>query len=345
MTRVLVTGGAGFMGTHAVRQLAGAGFLVRTLDRDPAPPRVAEGADEHHCADVRDEDSVRRAMKGVDVVVHAAFAPPAVPAATMRAVNVGGTSAVCSAAEAEGVGRLIVISSTIVEQPSRSPGALRSSALSRLNSYRATRMEAETVARRLEARGARVALVRPKTFVGPERLGAFAMVFDVIRRGQVVPLPGSGRNRYQLLDVRDFASGLVLLAGTGGAGVYHFGASTYSTVAEDLQAVVDHARTGARLRPLPAGLVRPALRAAELAGLSPLSEWYQLGARGTDSVVDTSRARSELGWNPERSNAESLVDAYDWYVSCLAREEQARPTHPPPVAHRILRRVMDSVLR
>ena len=62
--------------------------------------------------------------------------------------------------------------------------------------------------------------------------------------------------------------------------------------------------------------VRPAeiaLRALELARVSPLVEWHYKTAH-RDSYVDVSKAERTLGWKPRLSNAQALIETYDWYL-------------------------------
>src|SRR5439155_21074733 len=143
---------------------------------------------------------------------------------------VEGTRAVCETAVAHGVRRLVLISSTIVLRPRRRHPLLNGAPLSRLDVYRETRAEAERIAAECGAQGVAVAVVRPKTFVGPDRVGAFAILFELIRRGRVVPVLGSGRNRYQLLAVGDLTDGIRRLLASGPQGVFHFGAREFVTV-------------------------------------------------------------------------------------------------------------------
>jgi nucleoside-diphosphate-sugar epimerase len=235
---------------------------------------------------------------------------------------------------AQGVRRVILISSTLVLQPRRVHPFFRNSPLTRLDLYRASRVAAEQIVTEYEEKGLSVAIVRPKTFIGPGGVSAFALIFECIRRGSPVPVLGSGRNRYQLLDVRDMAEGVRLLVTGSAAGVFFFGARDFRTVREDLQPLLDHARTGARLRYVPGWLARVALRGSELANIVPLAEWHHRSARGEDSVVDISRAEYELGWQPQRSNARALVEAYDWYVTSVTNTGTAQTTHPVPLVHR-----------
>lgn len=342
--RVLVTGGAGFLGGHLCDRLRRHGVQVRLLDVVQRPP-WADDAIEHVRGDVRDATVVAAALEGVDAVVHAAFASPHEKPAVIEGVNVGGVRAVCAAAAARRIRRLVLVSSTIVERPARRHVLLPGAALNRLDAYRASRAVAESVAGELAGRGPAVAVVRPKTFLGPDRVGAFAILFECVRLGRAVPILGPGTNRYQLLDIRDFADGLARLVASDAAGLFLFGTRDFGTVRDDLRSLVDHAGTGARLRPVPVPLARSLLRAIELAGVMPLSEWHYSTARGGDSVVDVSRAERELGWQPARSNARALAEAYDGYAAAMEQAGRARTTHPVPMAHRVLQRLVWMALR
>lgn len=335
--RVLITGGGGFLGTHLAARFRREGVAVRLFDRARCPDWAHEPGLEYMGGDVRDPAAVAAALEGIDGVIHAAFASPRESPAVIRSVNVEGTRNLCAGALARGVRRFVSISSTIVLRPAPAHSLLRSSPLSRVGHYRASRVEAEGVVAEWGSRGLSAAIVRPKTFLGPGRVSAFALLFECIRLGRPVPVLGSGGNRYQLLDSRDLAEGIRRLECAEPEGLFSFGAREFSTVREDLQALLDHARTGARLRHIPGWIARAGLRGMELANIVPLAEWHYMSARGEDSVVDISRAEKELGWRPARSNAQALVEAFDWYVASVTTTGAARGTHPVPLAHRALK--------
>jgi nucleoside-diphosphate-sugar epimerase len=90
---------------------------------------------------------------------------------------------------------------------------------------------------------------------------------------------------------------------------------------------------------IPSRLARVMLRAMELANIVPLSEWHYMTARGEDSVVDITRAERELGWQAQKSNAQALREAYDWYIASMASTGTAKTTHPVPFAHQVLQRL------
>ena len=241
--------------------------------------------------DVRDPAAARRLARGADVVVHAAAALPIRGSASeITSVNVEGTKTVLEAALRAGVPRAIVISSTAVYGVPKTHPVIEDAPLEGVGHYGRSKIEAEEVARSLAAHGPEVVILRPKTFLGPERLGVFEILFDWIREGRRVPILGDGSNRYQLLDVDDLAEA-VLLAGTKPVAgeTLNIGATDFGTVRSDLEALIEHAHSDSTLRPVPARPAELALRALEVAHLSPLAEWHYKTAH-RDSYVDVSRA-------------------------------------------------------
>jgi len=339
LNEVLITGGAGFLAAELAQRFATEGTSVCLLDTAEPPGWADRAGFKYFRADIRDLSAVSAAAGRVDAVVHTAFAPPYLSADVIRAVNVDGTRNVCAAALARGKARVIMISSTIVLKPQRVHPFLQKSHLNRLDRYRESRAEAENILADYKATGLSCAVVRPKTFLGPGRLSAFAIIFERIRHGTSIPVLGSGRNRYQLLDIRDMAEAICLLTRSDTEGVFNLGAQDYRTIREDLQVLLDHARTGARLQFVPGSIARALLRGMELANVPLLSEWHYMSARGEDSTVDISRAQRELGWQPKFSNAQALKDTYDWYIASLATYGTAKTAHPVPFAHQVLKKL------
>ena len=281
--------------------------------------------------DIRVERDARLLVAGADVVVHAAAALPIQSSReAIRSVNVEGTANVLAAALDAGVRRVVLISSTAVYGvPERHP-IHEDDPLVGVGWYGESKIDAERLAAAFGRRGLDVVIVRPKTFVGPERLGVFEILFDWIREGRRIPILGDGANRYQLLAVEDLVDAVVrsFTAPVGGEAL-NVGAGSFGTVRDDLQALIDHAGSGSRLLPVP---VRPAelsLRALERARLSPLAEWHYKTAH-KDSFVSIEKARDLLGWEPRLSNADTLRATYDWYLAHLAEMRGSGTTHRVP---------------
>src|SRR5437773_230436 len=326
-----ISGGAGFLGLHLARRLLADGHEVRTLDVVPLDDAELERTVEELRGDIRDRESVRSLVDGADVVVHAAAALPIQASrASIRSVNVGGTENVLRAADDAGVRRVVFITSTAVYGVPEKHPIEEGDPLVGVGWYGESKIDAEGLCR---VAAVETTIVRPKTFIGPERLGVFEILFDWIREGRRIYTLGDGSNRYQLLAVEDLIEALLLAAAstsdevTGAA--INVGAKEFGTVRADLQALIDHAGSASRLTPIP---VRPAeltLRALELLRLSPLAEWHYRTAH-RDSYVDVSKAERLLGWAPCYSNAEALGRTYDWYLANRERFRAAGVTHRVP---------------
>ena len=335
--RWAISGGAGFLGLHLARRLLADGHEVRTLDLAPLDDPELEAGVEELRGDVRDPSAAARLADGVDVLVHAAAALPIQSSREgIRSVNVEGSAVTLAAALEAGAGRAVLISSTAVYGVPKHHPLREDAPLVGVGHYGESKIEAERVARRAGRRGLEVVVLRPKTFVGPERLGVFEILFDWIREERRIPILGDGSNRYQLLAVEDLVEATLAAAERDVVGeTFNVGATELGTVRSDLEGLIDHAGSGSRLRPVPPRLAETALRVLELARLSPLAEWHYRTAH-RDSYVDVSKAQRLLGFAPRLSNVRALCETYDWYLANRERLAKSGVTHRVPWDQRAL---------
>jgi nucleoside-diphosphate-sugar epimerase len=327
-----ISGGAGFLGLHLARRLLADGHEVRTLDLAPLDDPELERSVEELRGDVRSVRDVGRLVDGAGVLVHAAAALPIQASRdSIRSVNVGGTATLLAAAAEAGVRRHVLVSSTAVYGVPTVHPIYEDAPLVGVGWYGESKIEAEWVTRDFGRRGLEFTIVRPKTFIGPERLGVFEILFDWIRDDRRIYMLGTGENRYQLLAVEDLVDAIVLAAELREAagGTVNVGAGEFGTVRSDLQALIDHAGSSSRLTPIPARPAEIALRALELMRVSPLAEWHYKTAH-RDSFVDVGKAERLLGWTPRFSNAEALCRTYDWYLAHRETLKAAGVTHRVP---------------
>ena len=323
--RWLVTGGAGFLGINLVRTLLQRGDDVVSLDREPFDyperPRIREIR-----GDIRNRGDVERAAAECDVVVHAAAALPLYPPDEIHTIDVDGTQTVL---DATGKRPVVHISSTAVYGVPDHHPLVETDPMSGVGPYGIAKVEAERVCERARDRGRTVSVLRPKSFVGPERLGVFALMYEWAREGRDFPILGRGNNRYQLLDVEDLCDAIVL-AGTKRANeTFNIGAAEFTTLKEDFQAVLDAAGHGGRIRSLPVAPAISALRLLERFKLSPLYPWiYETVTE--DSFVSIERAQTRLAWQPRYSNKQALVRNYQWYCEHADHLGRAGVTHRVP---------------
>lgn len=315
MSRALVTGADGFLGRHLVAAFRERGWHVLATDVDSL--------------DVRDAAAVRAAAEGSDVVVDNAALVPVTRSSPeeYRAVNVTGSANTLAAAREAGAYAVHVSSSAIYGVPLQVP-VTRGTPLAPFEPYGRSKAEAEQGVERERERGLEVAGLRPRTLLGSGRLGLFDVIFARVRAGKRVPMFGRGDNRVQMLDVGDYCEAVFGAIERRANADYNLGAADFGTVREDLQSLIDHAGTQARLQPVPAGLIAAVLRPAAALRMSPFSEWHWRSAPAP-FYFDISAAREELGWEPRRSNAQALAAAYDAW---LDRSHEGSSVHGRPLA-------------
>jgi nucleoside-diphosphate-sugar epimerase len=208
---VLVTGASGLLGGAVARVLVARGEDVRTLQRRPS----GVGGASDLAGSVTDPDAVRRAVEGVDAVVHlAARVSLAGPREEFDAVNIGGTTTLLDAAERAGVQRFVQVSSPSVAHAGASlvgVGAEPADPAHARGDYARTKAAAELLALdrdRGASGGVAVVAVRPHLVWGPGDTQLVERVLDRAARGRL-PLLDRGAALIDTTYVDNAADGIV----------------------------------------------------------------------------------------------------------------------------------------
>ncbi|MBN2343544.1 MAG: NAD(P)-dependent oxidoreductase [Deltaproteobacteria bacterium] len=318
MSKWLVTGGSGFLGINLIRELLKRGHEVVSLDLEPFTYEDVKDKIEHHVVDIRDRAKVDEHMsKGIDVFMHGAAALPLYKKNDILTTNVDGTRNVIDSAHAHGVSRGVYISSTAVYGIPEKHPLYETDPLVGVGPYGETKIKAEQIVRDYREKGMHITTIRPKSFIGPERLGVFAIFYQWASEGRSFPMIGRGRNLYQLLHVEDLCNAIILSAEHNNTEAinteFNIGAKVFSTMREDYQVVLDKAGHGKQIKESPAHLVIFALEVLEFFRLSPLYPWvYKTATK--DSFVSVEKAETQLGFTPKYSNKDALLTNYQWYL-------------------------------
>lgn len=269
--RVLVTGAGGFVGGALVPALAARGHDVRTLARDAAAEPALAGCD---------------ALVHLANLAHARFGREA-----LRRVNIEGTVRLAAAAAAQGVRRVLYLSSSKADPACGEPQ----------DAYGESKLAAERQLAELAARtGLEVVVLRPPLVYGPGVKANFLALLRAIARG--VPLPFAALdNRRSLVFMANLCDAAGLCLETPRAA-----GRTYAVSDGEPVAVADLCRR------IGAALGRPARLFAVPRGVLALAPG--LRALTHTLVVDDSALRAETGWRPARSLQDGLRETASWYL-------------------------------
>jgi len=314
--RIYITGISGFLSINLVRYLLSRGFTdisgIDLVDFDyPERDKI-----DFLQGDIRDKDALAKSMKGADIVIHTAAALPLYSPEDIYTTDIVGTNNVLEQALQYKVKRFVHISSTAVYGVPDHHPLFETDRVYGVGPYGEAKVQAEEICKGYREKGLSVSILRPKSFVGPERLGVFAIFYEWASEGKNFPNIGPGNNLYQLLDVEDLCQAIhscMTLPEDKVNDTFNIGAAIYSTMKKDYQAVLDEAGFGKKMIPFPVKPVVFALKILEFLKLSPLYPWiYETASK--ESFVSIEKAQTQLGYAPIYSNKDALIRNYHWYL-------------------------------
>jgi nucleoside-diphosphate-sugar epimerase len=311
---IAVTGGNGFVGRALLRALQAAGSPGRGLVRDQralaALASVAAAPGGHRVVgDLVDDLDWQEALRGVDVVVHAAArvhvmqSEAASLQARYRRVNTEASVRLAHEAVAAGVRRLVYLSSVKVLGESTAPGRCFGSGTPAdpRDAYAWSKWEAEEALSAVAARtGLELVVIRPPLVYGPGVGGNFHRLLGWVRRGLPLPL-ALVDNRRSLIGLRNLVEVVVRACAHPAAAAERWLVADPEPIstAELVRAMAHALGRPPRLVPVPVPVLR---------GLGRISgHSAELGRLLDDLVVDASRTWSVLGWTPPAVLASELA--------------------------------------
>lgn len=302
--RILVSGANGFAGRVLVSALLAENHFVTGALRTGGTSLPHAQYREVCVGEIGPDTDWRDALRDVNTVVHLAARVHQMqdrsgdPLKEFRRVNVAGTRRLAEQAAAAGARRLVFVSSIKVNGEGTATGEVfcETDEPAPQDAYGISKYEAELAAFEIGRRtGLEIVVVRPPLLVGPGAKGNLAALAGAIRKGRPLPLGALTDNRRSLLDVRNFASALVLCATHPSAAGEIFLLSdgvpvSTAQVARHIGRTLGHEP---RLLPVPGVFIRVAAR---LLGKGAMAE------RLTGSlVIDDAKIRRLLGWKPAYS--------------------------------------------
>jgi nucleoside-diphosphate-sugar epimerase len=324
--KVLVTGATGFTGGHLAQYLADRGDDVRALVRPKSRARFDASLLAKRVVpcdgDLMDADSVRRAADGVDVVYHiaATYREAGQPDSAYRQINVEGTRHVLEAAKASGVKRVVHCSTGGVHGHIARPPANEDAPFNPGDVYQETKLAAEQLAREFgSTNGLDVVVVRPIGIYGPGDR-RFLTMFRGLARGRF-PMIGDGTPFYHLTFIDDLVEGFRLCGSAPAAKgrTYILAGPRYTTLEQLVQMVAKELGVAPPKVHLPVWPFWTAGLVCEMICV-PLRIEPPIFRRRVDfytksRAFDTTRARTEIGFNPKVDLDEGIRRTARWYRS------------------------------
>jgi dTDP-glucose 4,6-dehydratase len=321
--RVLVTGGAGFIGSHYVRKALGGAYASLAEAEILVLDKLTYAGNEANLAPVRDDPRLRfvrgdicdqsvvtQVMNGVDLVVHFAAESHVdrsiLGAADFVMTNVLGTQTLLQAAVDAGVSKFVHVSTDEVYGSIESGSWPETHPLEPNSPYSASKASSDLIARSYyRTHGLPVCITRCSNNYGPYQFPEKAIPLFVtnLMDGKKVPLYGDGMNIRDWLHVDDHCWGIQLVVESGRAGeIYNIGGGTELTNLE----------------------LTDRLLAAFGVGDEMVERVEDRKAHDRRYSVDITKITSELGYQPLMSFDEGLQNTIEWYRSNRAWWEPLR---------------------
>lgn len=313
---VLITGGTGFLGVHLARYLLKQKYAVILLDIAPLTAKDLDGKVTVADVDIRNRQKVLETLKKYKptYLVHAAAALPIQhDRKTIMDINATGTKNILDASLKTKVKKVVFISSTALYGVPKNLPEKETDEISPIGHYGESKQLGEELCLKYQKKGLKVNILRPKTFLGPERLGVFTLWFEAIYNNKPVFMLGNGHNLYQLLEVADLCRAIeaALLLRKSGE-IFNIGTDRYATWSEDLGALIKHAKSKSKIVGFPVKASQVILSVLESLNLSPIVAWHYK-TLPVNSYVSIDKAKKYLDFKPTKSNQEILIESYDWY--------------------------------
>ena len=322
---VVVTGGTGYVGSHAIAALARARHRIRVLARSADRVRSALeplGVDEVETVtgDVTDPAAVERALAGANAVVHAAsvFSMDARKADEMRSVNVRGTDVVLGTAQRLGLDPIVYVSSELALLPPADGEVLTADSPVKQPSwpYCRSKADSELVARRYQQHGAPVVSVMPAAVWGPHdpHFGeGVTRATNVLKNRYPIVMPGG----MHIADVRDVAAVIAAVMTPGRGPRSYMVAGHYISMPELIRTLGDLTDRRLRFATLPAWFLAGFGRAADIVQrrMRARLPWDAEGiwVMNCAARCDDSKTRNEFGLEP-RPLRDTLADTIRWLI-------------------------------
>jgi dihydroflavonol-4-reductase len=329
---VAVTGATGLVGNNVVRYFLDLGYDIRAVVHPEEGLQSLDGLNVQVArADITKPEQIREALKGAEAVVHAAGLVSITEASKgkLETVNVQGTKNVIEACKANGVKKLIYISS-VHALPADGEGPIKETkelSVGRVQgAYAKSKVEATLLTFQANEEGLCTVVLHPTGIVGPYDFRT-SIVDKLVINALSGKLKWYVSGGYDFVDARDVAQAAYLALEKGRCGENYIVAGEYITMRDFLWQCFEVAGKPFNLREIPynfALAISPFFEWCDVRnGLEPQMSLYALKTLRSKSNIDSSKIRQELGF-VAMPIEETVKDLTEWYLERMGKAELKR---------------------
>lgn len=322
----IIFGGDGFLGTELTKKLCAKGEQVLICDRKKTE---ASGIYDHPNVeylefDVRKKGTFEPIEVNSDDVVYHFAAELLVPILKRnlrpdyfwQALYVG-TQNVLDFMLERGLRNLVYFTTDMVYGHTVTDPRFEDHPRTPLGPYGEAKYQTELLCESYREKGLNITIFRPRLIIGPGRLGILEKLFKLVDRNLPVPTIGNGKNYYQFISVSDCADACIAAVDSNfPQEAYNLGSLNPPTVNMLLKQLINEADSRSFLLPTPAGLVKFSLDILDRIG-KPIMDPEQYMIADETCVLDVSKAKKDLGWEPRDHDTDMLIAAYRDYRKSL----------------------------
>ena len=315
----VIFGGDGFLGRHLARALLARGDEVVICDIQKSNLDIYDHA-QYIELDITDRTAFSRLKLSPDDIVHNYAARLLVPIIKRKereeyfwSVNFRGARNVLDYCYDQGVRKLVYFTTDMVYGQTRTIPKLEDHPRVPLGPYGAAKAASEELCAAYRQRGMNITIFRPRLIIGPGRLGILENLFKLVDANLPVPVIGNAKNNYQFISVFDCVSAILAAVEKGVPNsAYNLGTTNPPKVKKLLGDLIKEAGSKSFILPTPAGLVKRVLALLDRLN-RPVMDPEQYLIADETCILDVSKAKRELGWEPEYKDEDMLIVAYRDY--------------------------------
>lgn len=316
----LIVGGSGFLGTYLTEALIGDKMGLRVYDLNK--PSDLNEKIEFIDGDVRNLKKLEEVTKGIEVIYHLVALLPQMRAKkkVMYDINVGGTENVLKAAIKNKVRRIVFLSSSEVYGRLTEIPCPETHPLNPIGEYGRNKVECEKLCDDyIKKNNIEIVILRPTTLLGPKATEPLTLsLMERLSKKQSGFILGNGKNKFQMVHVKDVADACILAAKQDNINgeKFNLGADSASSLIDTIFQAMRYAgysEKQMKVRKIPPRVARFFLGILNVFGKSPLEpDHYKLAH--TDFMLSNLKAKKLLNWQPKFDNFEVIKETYNWFI-------------------------------